>query len=563
MGEIRVENSPQGLPWLRSTPGLGLSILLAALLVTAVACPRDPARLAAPESTHVAAAQSLAFDRDWSFDEGDRRRLEAFSWSEEDLLLTSGEGRPRRYDIPLAYPLILAPIVWLAPIRGPVILNVLLLGFAVLVAARTIGRRIGRAALILITVCVFASVMYRSVFLIGPASLLAAAVAVAFHLVLRHEEPASHGLADVYRPQETAPGSFSRSVIVGVVIGLVGIHHPLYLLLALPAAGAVPPGQRRSGLPGLAVGIALALLPVGLTTGLWGLQADGSVVRLPAMQFEGSVGLTAWNALYFLIGRNVGVLPYFLPFVALLGLWKGGSRRSVLVLTVLLGGLAPIVFSPFNFYGGPAAVGNAWLIPWFVLLWFVPAGPLPRGWLAATALLAVPAMIPTWLAPEIEPVTPDGVYRHSAGRWHRVLPPETTQRTLPPGEVMGDRLWIRSLNLEARASGAGRWLLTGRNWVELQIVAPTELAAIHLQFGPQAEAGLEVRGAELGDMILLADGGVGFRLENLARKGLHPMWWTAERQYNYVVAFHMPMEEVRAQSLTLAAIAADLERAKP
>ena len=128
---------------------------------------------------------------------------------------------------------------------------------------------------------------------------------------------------------------------------------------------------------------------------------------------------------------------------------------------------------------------------------------------------------------------------------------------------MGNRFWIRSLSREARVSGASRWLLEGEGWTVLQLAAPTELAAVHLQFGAQAAAQLEVQGADLGDMVLLADGGVGFRLENLERKALHPMWWSQERYFNYVLRFRMPMDEARPQTMTITAIAADLERTKP
>jgi len=225
--------------------------------------------------------------------------------------------------------------------------------------------------------------------------------------------------------------------------------------------------------------------------------------------------------------------------------------------------LAFLVFEPFNFFAGPAAVGNASLVPWFVLLWFVPTQPLPQGWLVATLLLAVPGMYPTWLAPSVEPITADGIYRHASGRFNYLLPLETTQEALPPGEVMGNRFWIRSLSRTARVSGASRWLLEGEEWAVLHLAAPTELNAVHLQFGPQAEARLEVQGADLGDMVLLPDGGVGFRLENLGRKALHPMWWSRERHFNYVLRFRMPMDKARPQMMTITAIAADLERTKP
>jgi hypothetical protein len=310
-------------------------------------------------------------------------------------------------------------------------------------------------------------------------------------------------------------------------------------------------------------GLLLVLVLSGLTVGLWGRSIQHLSDSLGSEVPRVSVGVSTWNLLYFGVGRNVGLLPYFLPALALLGLWKGGSGRSVLVVTAIVGALGSLVIQPYDFFGGPAAVGNGWLIPWFVLLWFVAAQPLPRGWLMATLLLAAPAMYPTWLAPSVEPLTDQGTYRHASGRFHRYLPVETTQEPLPPGEVMGNRFWIRSLSGEARVSGSGRWLLRGEDWAELHLSSPSELASLHFQFGPQAEAALEIRGADLGDMVLLPDGGIGFRVENLKRRGIHPMWFSADRHFNYVLQFHMPMEEPRAQTLSIIAIAADLERQEP
>lgn len=563
MGEIPVGQA-QGPGLFRSGPGYVLAALLVGLLLAAIALPRDPRRLSSPELTYLAAGQSLVHDFDLQFGNADRQRLGDLSRSVADLLLepsSSSEGK--RYGVAAVYPLILAPVVWLAPLRGPVFVNALFVLLIAVAAGGGLSRRLGRAAPALISVCLFASVMYRSVFLIRPTMLLAACVAMAIHLALSHEEPAAHGLEEVYRPAATPSRTGGRGLVIGALLGLVAIHHPLYLFLALPAATAVPSGRRRSGLAGLIVGLALVLIAGGLSSGLWGLSDRAQTGGSGSEHLQVTVGLTAWNLLYSAIGRNTGVVPYFLPLVALLGLWKGGSSRTVLVGTAVLGSLACVVVAPFNFFDGPAAIGSAWLIPWFVLLWFVPTQPMPRGWVAATVLLAVPFMYPTWLAPSGEPITTEGIYRHTAGRFHSLLPVETTQEFLPPGEVMGARLWIRSLSRRARVSGASRWLLEGGGWTELHLAVPTELAAVHLQFGPQAEARLEVQGADLGDMVLLPDGGVGFRLEKPRRKALHRMWWSQQRHFNYVLRFRMPMQEPRSQTLTITAIAADLELTRP
>jgi hypothetical protein len=61
-------------------------------------------------------------------------------------------------------------------------------------------------------------------------------------------------------------------------------------------------------------------------------------------------------------------------------------------------------------------------------------------------------------------------------------------------------------------------------------------------------------------MVLLPEGGVGFNVEALQRKGLHPMWWSGERHHNYVLRLRMPMAGSRPQTLTLTAFAQDVGR---
>ena len=564
MGEVSL-NRGHRLEVFRTTPGLVLGALLAVVIVTAAACQRDVKALTAPEMTCLLAAQSLARDFDLQFADEDRQRLESFSFAEEDLQLRrSPIDDGMMFDVPLAYPLVIAPLARLAPIRGPLVVNGLLMLLAALVASYRLSRRLGRAGLAVVALGLFASVMYRNVFLVQPTLMLAALVAAAFSLAFSHEEPAAHGLTEVYRPAESATGVGGRSVLAGLLLGVVATHHPVYLILTLPAAFALPDDRRKSGVVGLAAGVALILAASFLMGGFWSGSTGGLLTELGAELENLSVGLVSWNLLYLTVGRNTGLLPYFLPLVALLGLWQGGTRRSVLVVTAAVGILASLVLSPFNYFNGPAAVGNSWLIPWFVLLWFVPTRPLPRGWLMATVLIAVPAMYPTWLATHIEPITENGVFRQAAGPLHRWLPLETSQKELPPsGEAVGDRLWIRSLSNEAVVSGASRWRLKGAGWVEMQLATPVALEAVYLQFGSQAEPQLEIRGGVLGDMVLLADGGIGFRVEELSRKALHPMWWNPEKHHNYVVQLKMPMAEPRPQTLVVTAIAEDLDRAPP
>ena len=126
----------------------------------------------------------------------------------------------------------------------------------------------------------------------------------------------------------------------------------------------------------------------------------------------------------------------------------------------------------------------------------------------------------------------------------------------------GQRLWIRSTSREAQVQGSNSWKLAGRGWAELQIATPTALRALHLQFGAAAEPDLELRGGDLGDTVLSPSGGIGFRVENLTRKALHPMWWSGERHHNYVLQLRMPKAS-GAQTLTVTAIAEDVVKSEP
>lgn len=548
----------------RSSPGVVLVVLLTLLTVSAAVFQRDVTQMSPRELSFLLAGHSIAYDFDLQYSEADRSRSRELSLPTDPISLRSAAGTGERFDLPIAYPLLIAPLVRVAPLRGPLIVNALLISLAAIVVAYRLGRRLGRNALALVAICFFASVIYRNAFLVQPASLLMALIALAYSLALRHEEPALHRVEEVYRPAESPVGGGGRYLVVGSLIGIAATHHPWLLLLALPAGVAIPARRRRSSLIGLLAGLGLVMSVSLLSSGLMQGSPGALLGDLAGSWERFSVGATTWNLLYLGVGRNTGLLVYFLPLLLLLGLWQGGSGRSVLVLTAIVGIMGPIAFAPFNYYGGPAAVGNAWAVPWLVLLLFLPSRPLPRGWLAAALLLAVPAMYPTWLAPGIEPITPQGTYRQTAGRFHRWLPLETTQQKLPPpGQASGQRLWIRSLSHEAEVTGSNRWRLEGDGWAELQIATPAALQSVHLQFGSQADPDLQVRGGDLGDTVLLPDGGIGFRVENLTRQALHPMWWDTERHHNYVLQLYMPKAEGRPQTLVLTAIAEDVITSQP
>ncbi len=524
-------------------PWLVLLVLLGLLLIAAVSCERTVEDMTDVEISTYLQAESLAYDLDLEYGDADRdRSRERFGDRERDLVLAvDSDSGTQRFGHPQIYPLVLAPFVRVAGQRGPAIANALLLGLAAFAAVRQLGKRLGNVTPLLIALLVFASVTYRSVFLVQPHILLLSIVVVAIGLTFRFEEPGLHDMQELYRqPPRAFPISLNWFAI-GLLTGITMTYHPVYGVLLLPVTLSVPADYRKSGIAALAVGVALPLF-----------------LALPSLEglipSELDMSLSAWNLLYLAIGRNVGVIPYFLPLILALGMAQGGEGRTSLWLSALVGSIAFALLMPFNFFDGPAAVGNGWLLPLTGALWFVPTRPLPRQWIWITAVCAAPLMMPTWIAPTVDLVTPERMYRHASGWLNQWLPPETSQRPIPNGgEVMGQGLWVRSLSGAARPTSNGRWLVEGNQRAQLLLASPTPLGSVYLQFGSQAEPELELRGGSLGNTVLAPDGSIGFQVEGLKRRAQHPMWWSSENQQIYLLSFEMPQEDPMAQTLTIRA----------
>ena len=140
-------------------------------------------------------------------------------------------------------------------------------------------------------------------------------------------------------------------------VGVVLLSRPFYGLLLPAVALAVPRVRRREGLTALGLGAAAFLSVAVLTNfavrdtwtsydgerqgfysytgfplvdleeGTWkesAAQRGAGWVRAQTFMvgFDGTQ--TAWNLLYFLGGRHVGILPYFFPL--LLGFWAFRPR---------------------------------------------------------------------------------------------------------------------------------------------------------------------------------------------------------------------------------------------
>ncbi|MGB3564448.1 MAG: hypothetical protein WBC09_15470, partial [Thermoanaerobaculia bacterium] len=397
----------------RKSEGFGLRqewvvwLALFALLVVAAATFRTETwpEWFGDEVGYLLQAESVARDLDLQYTDRDRERLvQRHGRRAGDTgLALEQEGETVFLDRPLAHSLLLAPFVRLAPQRGAAVLNALLLMVAAWLAARTLARRLGTVAPLVVVLFVFGSVTFRYVFLALPDLLVLAATVAAFALAYGREDPVATETPEIYRAPDEGWDPLWRWLAVGALLVIPLLHHPFYLGLLVPAAVATPKTGRQRSLAALTAG-AVAMLVLGalvkwMLTGSWAAVLPTSLGDLwPTLAGEGVVfdgHLIGWNLLYFLVGRSVGALPYFLPVLLALGAWSGGARRSTLVLSVLTIGVLFVLVAPFNFFGGPGAIGNRWLLPLYGALWLVPTRRLHWGWIAVTAALAAVFLWPS------------------------------------------------------------------------------------------------------------------------------------------------------------------------
>ena len=263
-------------------------------------------------------------------------------------------------------------------------------------------------------------------------------------------------------------------------------------------------------------------------------HGSGSWLDTPAPQLEFiTAQQLGWNAWYFLLGRAVGVVPYFLPLIAIFAACRRGEGRLAIVLAALAIALAFLLIRPFNFWGGGGSLANRYFLPVYGALWFVAARPLNARMAWLTAVCAAPLLWPLWLAPRAFPLAPDGSLRHVSPFARRVLPHETTQSHLKPGgrdDVIQGELWLKFLSAGVRPEDGNEALLLESSAGEILVGSARPLRALTVEVLYPPRAVLRVAGSAMGD-VTRADGPT--RLAPLRARARHPMWWTTEPFYLY------------------------------
>jgi hypothetical protein len=548
-----------------------LAALLLVLLFGSATCERRP--LLGDEPTYVLQAASLAWDFDLAFTRADHDRfVEQWGTPPAGVLLQSRDGGGRiTYAKPFLYALLGAPFVRLAPVAGLAVLNALLLAAAALAAALALRPRLGPATPVWVAVLLFASVAFAYAYRLQADALLFAATVGALALVYgeRSGRDAGAPLPDVWDGGEGVEEEgrpVLRWALAGALLAIPVAFRPPYLLLFLPAVLARPPQRRMARLLALAVGgaavLALTAVVQWAAGGGWSPYLGERMAFFPRTGFPGvevaaerwpdllllwgskswepggalvdlrlDPRLWGWNLLYLLIGRTVGLLPYFLPAALCLALGTRERGRWSLPLAAGLGLLAFALLRPFDLAGGAGAIADRNALPLYAALWFCAARPLHLGPALAIALLAAPFLHPLWLHAR-SPLGTEGEPRYVSAA-ARLLPVETTQSGGPgtAGEL-SEGIWVRPLDDNAWRGGHGLRLL-GDARAALLVGSAERAEALLVDVGREASTRLEVNGRELRPTVLRGDGGLVFRVPLGKPRAAHSTAWSRAPVYFY------------------------------
>jgi hypothetical protein len=539
-----------------------LGLLLAATLAGALTFDRRSwPGLVGDEATYLMQAQSLAWDLDLRYSRRDYDRFVAQRGTKPDgLILQSGDGgHTLVYAKPASYALWIAPFLRLSSTRGAAVANVLLLALAAVLAARALERRLGPAAPLWVAAWIFGSVAFAYVFWAHSDLFLMSLAAIA--LALAYGGPAMD-----------APESRGRTALrwlaAGLLLGLVLAARPFYGTLLVPAALAVPASRRSLGIAALAAGAILAVLGSGLThlaeTDSWtpysgerqsfDAASGFPEVDLPAGSWQqrgagrgnrswlpsDMVGprLTAWNALYFLAGRDVGILPYFLPLLLGLAAFRRGEGRGALILAALAAMACFLLTRPFNFYGGGGAIANRYFLPVYPAFWFAAGRPARAWWALLAAALATPFLLALWREPRAFFLDESSGYRFVTPAARRLLPFETTQSHLKPSggeDVTHNGLWIKPLATSVRPEAGGALLRLGpAGRGELLVGSSRPLPGLRMIVDPPAPPRIGVSGAEVSASHPRPRGGSVLLLRFQGPRAVHRMWWSEDENPVYL-----------------------------
>ncbi len=449
------------------------------------------------------------------------------------LLFSPSGADTNGAETPFALSHDLEPFLTLTVGRASALAAALALSLAALLVTIRLEIRVGRFAPLWVAVFIVGAVVPQATLWTPGAVILAAATAIAFTLAQGGAPPPRQHMPDIWDAAGSTRGftGLGRWLTVGALLGAVGASHPIYLGLLVPAALSAPALGAKRARWSLTIGAAAALAG-GLALGGIGrwLESVGPLVLAPK--------LAGWNLLYFFAGRQVGVLICFVPLLLMLAAADDERGRVALGIAVMALGAAFALLRPFDFFGGPSAIGNRFFLPLYGAAWLLPA-KRARAWPAVlVAALAGAVLWPLWLRPLASPLTEQGTLRYAHGPLAERLPYEMTQRDLPGArDVVHHGLRMRFPDARIWPAARGESLrLMGGTRGEMVFAAGPPLGSMLLEFSGGASPRLELEGGELGEMILRPDGGIAYVVTFSKPSAVMPGWWTKDPVHWYRLA---------------------------
>lgn len=582
--------------------------LLAAMFLGSVFYDRSswpvPAQLPG-EATFLMQARSLAEDLDLVYTRTDfDRMLLSDLGNPTDLSLVSlGGGRRITFDRPFPYALYLAPFLKLWPRQGFAIANALLLMVVSVFAAKTLERFAGPWAALWTAILIFGSALFVYVFLATGDLFLFAMTVLAFCLIARGQPiPGEQGVPGEQgarsKNQPVAPGGSRRWFLAGALLAIPAASEALYTVLVAAAFFAPPKKDRGLARSALVLGFLLCLILIlvvswfaGGGPALFGASQfrftpetgyplvdftaaewPQTVRRLSALHWDEAprfawgvdLRLWAWDGLYLLFGQAIGLVPYFAPLLLMVFTGSLAGFRRPIAFAALAWGLGVVILHPFNLYGGEGAVANRLFLPIYGALWMllsVSAGQT-RRWARpvvaspvvalAVVALAAPFMWRLWTSPWSYPIEPGGGARHVTAA-AAILPYEVSQRWLQDGQPSDHNgLMVKFLSdhgwEEARR---GRLMIEGTEPVELLVASIEPLDTFRFDFGEEAPSGIRFAGGTMQESLLQPGGGISFRVSARSRGRHHPMWWSPQPHWFYLLTVELPEATEGALGFTL------------
>jgi len=435
--------------WLVDPGALAAALILilggwAALSVDAV---QTGGGIKGDEATYVAMAFSVAYDRDLTYERRDLERFKrAYEGGPDGIFLKRGrelhlglsawwppelDGElDRRTDRlffgkAFIYPVVVAPLVWMAGLNGMLLFHVMLLAGVVFAGYRFVAAR-SPAAPALVFVLGFLGASIVPLYMVWLTSDF-------FNFALVFFAYFAWFYKEVASPSAKTSGWWRRGVpsdvLAAVLLGLATFSKPSHALLFIPPV--LWHWHNRRWVDGARVAVVFGLVTAGgfgvnaLVSGELNYQggerrtyhgefpfdapgaefADrGIVVSTNDLTLEeppaaaGFAGLLTRNVGYFLVGRHFGFAPFFFPGVVVVvwALWRRSELRAwhlLILASAAATAVVLLVYLPDSWSGGGGPSGNRYYMSVYPVLFFImpplrSIGPGLVAWLGGAVFTA-------------------------------------------------------------------------------------------------------------------------------------------------------------------------------